>query len=221
MLASDEENLTQLHMLAAKSDLRYWNRILVQVMMMRPGTNEQLTAFIDSSWGTNNEKHKSSRSIIMIMFGEIIIHAICNLQTCILSRSTEAKWMALLEATNFMASTIVDQTRSSTKNLEHFTKKICYYKMGNWRKRKHFSRRKHIDVRQNHVITEIESKTINFVYILTENMRADFLTKSLGRKDFNLAVKNAAIFRVTWTILHLTPVHLQKSDSKKGTTRRG
>lgn len=49
MLTFNEDNPTQLHMSAAKRVLQYMTGTTVEVVMMHPGKEDQVTAFADVS----------------------------------------------------------------------------------------------------------------------------------------------------------------------------
>lgn len=77
-----------------------------------------------------------------------------------------------------------------SKNLQQFTKKILVEYNEQLEKKQNILQRKHIQVRHSHVIDEIDLENINIVHVPSEELCADFLTKSTGPKDFKTALKS-------------------------------
>lgn len=62
---------------------------------------------------------------------------------------------------------------------------------------KHFARRNHIDIKTSYVMEEIQLKDIKLRTFEDKDMLADFLTKPLARKHFDIALSHAKIFNMS------------------------
>lgn len=184
MLASNVENPTQLHMSAANRVLWYLNGTADKMMMVCSGQYDQLPAFVDASWGANNEKNRRSWSGIVIVVEESIIYAASNVQKNISLSSTEAEYVAVSNITETISwlRQLLIQLRvqqESTRIYEDNSSSIECATGGNT---KHFSQRKLFDVRHNHVMNENNSNNINIVYVSTEKWVPTLWRNQLDRK---------------------------------------
>lgn len=90
------------HMLVARRVLRYVKETEDQKLVLRPGKNDQLTAYIELVWGPETDAKRRILSMFMIMYGGVFIHGTSSLQKSFAPSSTEAEYIALSEVSRTM-----------------------------------------------------------------------------------------------------------------------
>lgn len=97
-LASNLHAPERLYMVAVKGIIRYLIRTKGKRLVLKPGGNEQLTAYADSSWGNAYERERRSRTGMIVKFGNAVIVAATNLKICMSLSFSEAEYVALTES---------------------------------------------------------------------------------------------------------------------------
>lgn len=98
LLASYLHEPTSCHMIAAKRALRYLNGMKKRRLVLKPGDRNQLTTFVDASWGNSYERERRTRSGMLVKFGVVVVAVATGLQKCVSLSPTEEKCVALNEA---------------------------------------------------------------------------------------------------------------------------
>ena len=84
--------------IGAERVLKYLSSTKLLGLKLQAGSNDQLSAYMDSSWGGEPGLARGSRSGIVIKYGNAPIYAASILQKCVTLSSTEAEYVALSEA---------------------------------------------------------------------------------------------------------------------------
>lgn len=98
MLNSHLESLREAHMLMAKRALQYLRDTSGRKLVLKPGSHTQLGADVDASWGIEKEQNRRSRSEILIIYGNWVVHSSIHLQKSVSLSSAEAEYIDLSDA---------------------------------------------------------------------------------------------------------------------------
>lgn len=196
MLASYLHAPTKVHMAGVKRTLRYLNGTKERQLVLRPGHDDQLTAYVDSSWGNAFEKGRRSRSGMIVKFGHAVIGAVANLQNCVSLSSTEAEYVALTEAvkTVIWLNNVLKELGVPQNPPQIFQDNVGCMEWVHGGTAKHFNKRKHIDLKHHYLMSIVESKKVVLKLIGTREMEADFLTKPLYPTELRRASEIMNIF---------------------------
>lgn len=66
--------------------------------------NDELSVFVDASWGSDMERMRKSRTEFLIMYGKARVYATSSLRKRVALRSTRIYYIALLEASKTIIS---------------------------------------------------------------------------------------------------------------------
>lgn len=177
--------------------MRYLNGSKENKLILKPGEDNQLSASIDSNWGSKPSEGSRSRNGIIIRYGNALIYATSSLQECVSISSTEAEYVALSEGCKVIAW--LRQVLSEFNIVQDGTKVFQDNKGAidwvNGGPAKHFSRRKHVDIRYHYVTEMVYNGQIEVVKTPTARMDADFLTKPLGPLPFSNNMRRLKLFQ--------------------------
>lgn len=153
----------------------------------------QLSAYSDADWASNKDDRLST-SGIMIMISNYPVIFKSKLQGSVSLSTAEAEYVAL---------TLCTQETPWTKNLLNEMKiNINYPVVINEdnqsaiaiaKNNGYQSRAKHIDIRYHFVREQVKAKSIELKYIDTKLQLADFLTKPISTKQFELLLDKSNI----------------------------
>ena len=168
------------HMAAAKQILRYLKHTIhFTLNYNRP--NDPLLGYSDADWATNYDR-KSYTGYVFELCGGAITWA-TKKQTTIALSSTEAEYMALAAATKeavYLRNLVAE---IGFQNLVNAPLTIYCDNQSAIQLAKnpaHHERSKHIDIRYHYIRSVYDKSYITILYISTEDMKADILTKNLS-----------------------------------------
>lgn len=84
--------------------------------------------------------------------------------------------------------------RHASRSVAHNQYNVEIFEWANGRAAKLLSKCKHIDIKQNYVMSIVNSDLIMLVTVRTANIIADFLTKPLAPKDLKRAIDFRNVF---------------------------
>jgi len=194
------ENPSQAHFSAAKRILRYLRGTREYKLHLghdpkglvddnpAPDNRNQLNliGFSDASWGNDLHTRKSTTGYVFYLSGGLISWSSKRQSTVALS-STEAEYMALTHTTKeavwLRTLTELGFEQVTTTLYEDNQSSIALAKNP-----VHHARTKHIDIQYHFIREKINSSDVELVYLPTEDMVADALTKPLPRPKFERLV---------------------------------
>ena len=208
-LSQFNANPTNAHMQAAKRTLRYLKGTKDAKLCFN-GNNDgnqgiTLIGYCDANWGNDTATRKSTTGYLFHLCGALITWSSKRQATVALS-STEAEYMALTHATKeaiwlrTLLSELSFMQRSATIIHEDNQSSIALA-----RNPVHHARTKHIDIQYHFIREKVDSKEIELIYLPTDDMHADTLTKPLPFPKF-------AKFRHAMGIRH---AHSEKSENSE------
>src|SRR5271163_474887 len=169
---------------------------------------QKLVGYCDANWGNEINSRKSTSGYLFYLGGGVISWSSKRQPTVALS-STEAEYMALTHATKEAM-----WLRSLLKELEfgeeeYITATTIYEdnqsSIALAKNPVHHARTKHIDIQHHFIREKVDSKEIELIYLPTDDMHADTLTKPLPFPKF-------AKFRHAMGIRH---AHSEKSENSE------
>lgn len=137
-----------------------------------------LQGFSDASYGDNVDSHKSTSGFCFLLAGRAVSWSSRKQKSVALS-STESEYMALTKACTeaiWLRRLLFDMGQP-----QKITEIYCDNKSAITivHSSKHHDRTKHIDIRFHYIKDQVSSGEINIVYVPTEDMTADIMTKGL------------------------------------------
>ena len=152
------------------------------------GNSEELVAFSDSDWAGDTGTRKSTTGFVLFYSGGAVSWA-SRRQDCVTLSTLEAEYVALTETCQevvWMRRLLGDlgeeQTTATVVNEDN---QGC---LNFARSERSSKRSKHIETKRHFVKDLCERGEVELVYCPTEDMKADVLTKPLGRlKHHDLA----------------------------------
>ena len=145
-----------------------------------------LIGYSDTDWGENRDNRRSTTGFVFLM-AEGAVTWTSRMQKTVARSSTEAEYMALSEACSEVAWLTSLQREIGYR--PNFPVPLVSDNQGGIFlaiNPAHDRRLKHVDIRYHFIREYVESKRVNIVYISTDEMIADILTKPLGRTKFEL-----------------------------------
>lgn len=185
------------HWQEAKRILRYLKGTTNHGLVYKR-SNDNLSMYVDADWG-NDVSDRRSYTGYVVRFGDCTVNWESRKQKTVALSSTEAEYLALSDASketsfirNFMNElvniapvvTIYNDNQSAIKIIEN-----CYNKF--------HKRTKHIEIRYHHIRDLKQNGFINVLYMPTEKMDADMLTKPLGKEKHIRFKENLNILDIT------------------------
>lgn len=170
-------------------------------LQLKLGTDETaydgLAVYSDANWAQSPLDRKSVSGYIIQLYGSTIAWG-CKKQTCVALSTTEAEYVALTEACMEMRwiqrllANLDEDLKNHTQVFED--NQSCLNLLNN---SKLSNRMRHIDTKYHFVKDVYEKEEATFHYCATEEMKADIMTKPLGR--FKLIKLREAIGLRDWT----------------------
>ena len=145
-----------------------------------------LIGYLDADWGENRDARRSTTGFVFLMADGAVTWT-SRMQKTVARSSTEAEYMALSEACSEVAWLTSLQREIGYR--PNFPVPLVSDNQGGIFlaiNPAHDRRLKHVDIRYHFIREYVESKRVNIVYISTDEMIADILTKPLGRTKFEL-----------------------------------
>ena len=186
ILSQHVESPTTIQYTGAERVLCYLKETMKAALRISPTDDNQLVAFVDSSWEKEPGFGRKSRSGIIIKYASVPVSTAIVLQKFTALSSTEAEYIALSEASRtivwlrFVLNEFGIEQRP-TIFYQHNSGSISW-SMENFHSQ--FSKRKHVDIRCNYIIEKVASKEIFPVKERTENMQTDFFNENTISKKF-------------------------------------
>lgn len=202
MLAQHVESPSRVQQGGAKRVLRYLKATKDAALIISPGDGNQLSAYVDSSWGGEPGFGRKSRSGIIIKYGNAAVYTASVLQKCTALSSTEAEFIALSESSKtivWLRKVLTEFGITQKATIVHQDNVgSIYWATGNTASE--FAKRKHVDIRYHYVVEKVKYGEITLTKTPTEEMQSDFLTKVLHPTKFRNAVTDSGIMNYTATI---------------------
>lgn len=197
MLASNLiEPLNKL-LIGAKYVLLYLNGTSYYELKVKPDDGIQLTVAVDASWWIDLEKGKRSRSGMFLMYENSVVAAITNLQK---NRQHEFNNGLVHRIVRSIKTIVWLRNVLSELQFEQGSTRDCQHKEGcirwaNGGARKHFNRRKLIEIRHNYVMSLLKDSVTLLVPTRTVEVRANSRTNVLISGELSRAIS------ITWTFI--------------------
>ena len=189
-LSQYNNNPTQQHWTALKRLFRYINSTKDFMITYRRSTSVSpltLTGFTDSDWASNMDDRRSITGFVsMIADGAVSWQS--KKQPTVALSSTEAEYMAATQACKeaiWWRSLLAELNLGFTESMPT---KIFADSQGCIALSKNpefHARTKHIDVQHHFVREKVAERKVLLVYVSTQEMRADILTKAVPRVKFH------------------------------------
>jgi hypothetical protein len=174
----------QVHWKAAIQVLRYLRSTRLQGVTLRATDAQGLTAWTDASYAENLENRKSTTGLI-ITWGSSVIFTKSLTQSYVATSSCEAELNAICEANMWIIFfrrllSFLGHVQSEPTPILTDSKSAIQL----FQKRIPTGRSKHVDVRYFKVLESIDDRTSRLLWVPTQTMVADTLTKALPRPLF-------------------------------------
>ena len=178
------QNPTQLHVNACKHIFRYLQGTLDARITYDGGKNSGLIGYSDADWGENRDNRQSTTGYVFLMADGAVTWAL-QMQKTVAQSSMEAEYMALSEVRSEIAwlTTLQWEIGYGSKGpvpLVADNQGGIFLAVNP----AHDRQLKHIDIRYHFICEYIEEGCVNIVYVSTDKMIADTLTKPLGTTKF-------------------------------------
>jgi hypothetical protein len=175
---------TDEHVEAAKHVFRYLRQTTDHKIRYQGAGHSGLIGYLDADWGENRDNRRSTTGFVFLMADGAVTWT-SRMQKTVARSSTEAEYMALLEACSKIAWLMslqkeISYLPTAPTPLVSDNQGGIFLAINS----AHDRRLKHVDIRYHFIREYVESKCINIVYISTDDMIADILTKPLGRVKF-------------------------------------
>jgi hypothetical protein len=172
-----------LHWKAVLRIIGYLKRNKSLALEFKSNGSSSLVGFTDSDWARDIDSRRSTSGVITFYDGCPISWRVIKQKSVALS-SAEAEYMAATEEAKeliYFSSTLYDLgiTCGPIKLYEDNQSCIAMTKNST-----HHNRSKHIDIRYHFIRDLIESKTIEILYVKTQEQIADIFTKPLPSTTF-------------------------------------
>ena len=172
---------TQEHWQAAKRVLRYLKGTMDIGLTYSKceAMNSRLIGFVDADWAGDASDRKSYSGFVF-KIGDSVVSWESRKQKTIALSSTEAEYIAMSEGAKeaLHLSALMGELGWPEHTVTIYGDNQSALKLS---ASEAFHRRtKHVDVRLHHIRDLVKSKTLDFKYMPSKDMPADFLTKSLS-----------------------------------------
>ena len=177
---------TNEHITAAQHVFHYLRQTTDYKLHYNGERKSGLIRYSDADWGESWNNRRSTTGFIFLMADEAVTWT-SRMQKTVARSSTEAEYMALSEACSEVAWLTSLQREIGYR--PNFPVPLVSDNQGGIFlaiNPAHYRRLKHVDIRYHFIREYVESKRFNIVYISTDEMIADILTKPLGRTKFEL-----------------------------------
>lgn len=172
------------HWNAVKRIFRYLKGTISAKIQYLKSRDPKVTGFSDSDWASDIDGRKSITGFVFTKCGGAITWSTRKQQTVALS-TTEAEYMALSAATQeAMWLKKLDDEFGGKSKMTIFCDNISANVLT--KNESYHSRTKHIDVKHHFIREKVENSVIQVIYLCTDDMVADVLTKGLPRDKHNI-----------------------------------
>ena len=185
LISRHNANPTDANMISSKRVLRYL-RGTTRFALRLEKSGEELQAFSDADWAGDRKDRKSTSGVLLQVGGTSVVWK-SGKQSCNALSSTESEHIALSEACKeiiWMRALLTDLTEGEvvsrappTNVFEDNQITIGWGTSG-------VRNTKHVAVRKNFVREQVQNGVVKLVYLPTDKMVADVLTKPLLRIKF-------------------------------------
>lgn len=153
------------HLIIAKRTLRYLCGTTNAVLKLQPGVVNQLHAHGDANWGGAESTKRRGRSGIIIWYGSAPIYTATCSKKSVSPSLTEAEYMAFSETCRvlkWLRQVLIELgiIQQSTVICQDNNKTIEWANGGHVR---HFSKRKHVDVRHNFILEIVKRNEVRLI----------------------------------------------------------
>jgi hypothetical protein len=203
IISQFSENPTKAHLQAAMRVLRYMKgskgfrlhlgQDVRSFCDFKEAAPISLLAFSDANWGNDLDSRRSTTGYLVYIAGRVVSWSSKKQPTVALS-STEAEYMAVTNTTKevmwhraFLQELGFAQSQATTIFEDN---QSCIALAKN---PIHHARTKHIDIQHHFVREKVESNEVKIVYMPTETMVADALTKALAYPKFKKLVEEMGL----------------------------
>ena len=175
---------TEDHISAAYHVFHYLRQTTDSCIQYQGAGQSGLIGYSDADWGENRDTRRSTTGFVFLMADGAVTWT-SRMQKTVARSSTEAEYMALSEACSEIA-----WLTSLQKEIGYGTTSPTPLVSDNQGgiflaiNPAHDRRVKHVDIRYHFIREYVEGKRVTIVYISTNDMIADILTKPLGRVKF-------------------------------------
>ena len=175
---------TSTHVESAKHVFRYLRQTTDHKIWYKGASLSGLIGYSDADWGENRDNRRSTTGFVFLMADGAVTWT-SRMQKTVARSSTEAEYMALSEACSEIAwltslQKEIGYAQTAPTPLVSDNQGGIFLAVNP----AHDRRLKHVDIRYHFIREYVESKRVNIVYISTDDMIADILTKPLGRIKF-------------------------------------
>jgi hypothetical protein len=175
------------HCTAAKRVLRYLKGTIDKKLIYRKN-QDNLTCYVDADWANCEIDRRSYTGSTFILSGAAFSWESRKQRTVALS-STEAEYMALSDASKeavFLIGYLKELGFQSLANVVVFNDNQGAGKLTE--NSVYHARSKHIDVRYHFIRDAVKKHPIKILYLPTEEMIADVLTKALPKENHDRCI---------------------------------
>lgn len=179
-LSQYNNSYTDKHWACAKRILRYLKETKNYVLKFKKGDLE-LRGYVDADWANCSLDRKSYTGFIFKLCGSVISWQSAKQKTVALS-STEAEYMALSEACReaIYLRNLLYELISYNKCITLFNDNQSALNLSV--DASNHKRSKHIDVRHHYIREAVSNKVVKTLYLQTDEMPADIMTKGLRKE---------------------------------------
>lgn len=184
-LSRFNNNHAEPHWKALKRILRYLKGTIDMKLRYEKTENNDMVAYSDADWGADSDKRRSCTGYVVNMSNGAI--SWCSQRQSIVALSTtESEYIALSTTVReiIWLKQLAKEVGNIQKNVIVHCDNQSAIDLGE--SEAYRPRTKHIDIRFHHIREKIENGVIDLVYIPTEKMVADSLTKPVSTQKTNL-----------------------------------
>jgi hypothetical protein len=175
---------TDKHVEAAKHVFRYLRQTTDHKIWYQSAGHSGLIGYSNADWGENQDNWRSTTGFVFLMADGAVTWTL-RMQKTVARSLTEAEYMALSEACSEIAwltslQKEIGYSPTAPTPLVSDNQGGIFLAINP----AHDHQLKHVDICYHFIREYVESKRINIVYISTDDMIADILTKPLGHVKF-------------------------------------
>lgn len=198
VLARFNQHPTKVHWNAIRGTLKYLNSSRELVMTYK-GTDEntedhiQITAYSDADYASNSDNRRSRTGFAIIVLGSLVSWQ-SKLQTTIANSTTEAEYQAACSAIKeslWIRNLIKQMLQPKTITVTILMDNQSALRL--MKNPQSVTQAKHIDVQHHFIRERAMREEIELRYCSTENMWADYLTKTVPAPKFKQCLKNLGL----------------------------
>lgn len=179
-LSQFNDSYSDSHWKAAKRVLRYLKGTSDYQLSFEKGDTMAIIGYTDADWAANEVDRRSYTGYVY-MLGKSVVSWESRKQRTVALSSAEAEYMAISDACKeaLFLRTFLSECLGKTYSIELYNDSQSAQKLA--RNLICHSRTKHIDIRHHFIRQLINDDIVNLLYISTDCMLADVLTKGLSK----------------------------------------